>query len=94
MSETTTSSKRHTSGVLDTSVYLDVAALDPQVLPEVPEITTATLAELYQGVAVARDTTAGALRAEQVGAAVSEFEALPFDALDGMLTHRRGVRSS
>lgn len=71
---------RHPSGVLDTSVYLDLAALDPQVLPVVPEITTVTLAELYQGVALAGDASARAHRAEQVGAAVADFEALPFDA--------------
>jgi predicted nucleic acid-binding protein len=72
-------SERRESGVLDTCVYLDLGVLDPEVLPEIPEITAVTLAELYQGVALARDADSRALRAEQLGAAVADFDALPFN---------------
>ncbi|MDQ1306571.1 MAG: hypothetical protein QG671_2403 [Actinomycetota bacterium] len=72
-------SERSDSGVLDTCVYLDLGVLDPSVLPEIPEITAVTLAELYQGVALAKDADSRALRAEQLGAAVADFDALPFD---------------
>jgi hypothetical protein len=60
-------SERRESGVLDTCVYLDLGTLDPEVLPEIPEITAVTLAESYQGVALARDADSRALRAEQLG---------------------------
>lgn len=71
---------RHESGVLDTSVYVDLALLDPVQLPEVPELTAVTLAELHQGVAMAKDAGSRAVRTEQVGAAIVEFDPLPFDA--------------
>lgn len=71
---------RHESGVLDTSVYVDLALLDSVQLPEVPELTAVTLAELHQGVAMAKDAGSRAVRTEQVGAAIVEFDPLPFDA--------------
>lgn len=71
--------ERRSSGVLDTCTYLDLALVDPASLPEVPEITAITLAELSQGVAMAKDAASRAIRSEQLGAAIVEFEALPFD---------------
>ncbi|WP_249043282.1 PIN domain-containing protein [Prauserella muralis] len=53
--------------------------LDPAVLPEIPEITAITLAELHQGVAMAKDPAARAARTELLGAAIVEFEPLPFN---------------
>jgi predicted nucleic acid-binding protein len=70
---------RHESGVLDTCAYIDLGLLDPAVLPEVPELTAITLAELHQGVAMAKDAAARAVRTEKLGAAIVEFEPLPFD---------------
>ncbi|RKT56649.1 type II toxin-antitoxin system VapC family toxin [Saccharothrix australiensis] len=70
---------RHASGVLDTCAYIDLGLLDPAVLPEVPELTAITLAELHQGVAMAKDAAARAVRTEKLGAAIAEFEPLPFD---------------
>ncbi|WP_278261226.1 type II toxin-antitoxin system VapC family toxin [Nocardia sp. AG03] len=70
---------RHESGVLDTCTYLDLAELDAAHLPETPEITAITLAELNQGVAMAKDPVARAARSEQFGAAIVEFDPLPFD---------------
>jgi hypothetical protein len=70
---------RYLSGVLDTCTYLDLDALDPESLPKVPEITAITMAELHQGVTMAKDAKSRALRSEQVGAAIVEFDPLPFD---------------
>lgn len=70
---------RYESGVLDTCVYLDLHRLDPADLPEYPQITAVTMAELHQGVAMARNATTRAARLEQLDAAVTEFEPLPFD---------------
>lgn len=70
---------RPESGVLDTGVYIDLAVLDPTVLPLTPELTAITMAELHQGVAMARDAASRAARTEKLGAAIVEFEPLPFD---------------
>lgn len=70
---------RHPAGVLDTCTYLDLGDLDPLMLPEMPEITAITLAELNQGVAMAKDPVTRAARSEQLGAAIVEFDPLPFD---------------
>lgn len=70
---------RHESGVLDTSVYIDLAVLDPADLPVIPELTAITMAELHQGVAMAKDASSRAARTEKLGAAIVEFEPLPFD---------------
>jgi predicted nucleic acid-binding protein len=69
----------HESGILDTSAYIDLALLDPTVLPAVPELTAITMAELHQGVAMAKDAASRAARTEKLAAAIVEFEPLPFD---------------
>jgi toxin FitB len=71
---------RHESGVLDTSAYVDLALLDPAELPAIPELTAVTMAELHQGVAMAKDAASRAARTEKLGAAMVECEPLPFDA--------------
>ena len=70
---------RHESGVLDTSAYIDLALLDPAALPVIPQLTAITMAELHQGVAMARDAASRAARTEKLGAAIVEFEPVPFD---------------
>ncbi|TDP42425.1 type II toxin-antitoxin system VapC family toxin [Nocardia ignorata] len=72
-------SVRHPAGVLDTCAYLDLGSLEPNNLPETPEITAITLAELNQGVAMAKDPVSRAERSEHLGAAIVEFDPLPFD---------------
>lgn len=67
------------AGVLDTSAYIDLALLDPAGLPTIPELTAVTMAELHQGVAMARDAATRAARTEKLAAAMVEFEPLPFD---------------
>ncbi len=71
---------RAAGGVLDTCAYIDLDLVDPAALPTIPEITSVTLAELHQGVAMAKDAATRAARMEKLGAAVADFDALPFDA--------------
>lgn len=71
--------ERHESGVLDTCVYIDLAQHDPATLPVVPEITAITMAELHQGVAMAKTSAVRAARTEKLGAAAVDFDPLPFD---------------
>lgn len=70
---------RPACGVLDTCTYIDLDVIDPSALPAIPEITAVTLAELHQGVAMAKDAATRAARTEKLGAAVTDFDALPFD---------------
>lgn len=70
---------RNESGVLDTCAYIDLGLVDPASLPAVPEITSVTLAELHQGVTMAKDANVRAARTEVLGAALVEFDPLPFD---------------
>ncbi|WP_280666453.1 MULTISPECIES: type II toxin-antitoxin system VapC family toxin [unclassified Kitasatospora] len=65
--------------MLDTCAYIDLDLLDPDALPVIPELTAITLAELQQGVAMAKDPVARAGRIEKLGAAVADFDPLPFD---------------
>ncbi|GAA1557288.1 hypothetical protein GCM10009804_12650 [Kribbella hippodromi] len=73
-------SKDRSVGVLDTCTYIDLPILEADALPDYPELTAVTLAELHQGVAMAKDPFTRASRTEVLGAAVAEFEPLPFDA--------------
>jgi toxin FitB len=70
---------RHESGVLDTCTYIDLGRLAPADLPEVPELTAITMAELQQGVAMAKNAITRAARTELLGAAIVDFDPLPFD---------------
>jgi predicted nucleic acid-binding protein len=71
---------RHELGVLDTCVYLDLVDLDPEKLPVVHQITTVTMAELHQGIALAKNPVTKAARTEDLAAAMVDYVALPFDA--------------
>lgn len=74
------SRRRVAAGVLDTCTYIDLAEINARSLPEFPDITTVTLAELHQGVAMARDGATRAIRMETLGSAVTDFVPLPFDS--------------
>lgn len=71
--------ERHESGVLDTCAYIDLDLLAPEALPAVPEITAITMAELHQGLAMAKSAAVRAARTEKLGAAMVDFAPLPFD---------------
>ena len=66
-------------GVLDTCAYIDLLDLDTQDLPERWELTAVSLAELHQGVGMAKDPFTRAARAEVLSSAVKQFDPLPFD---------------
>ncbi len=70
---------RYEFGVLDTCTYIDLDRLDPASLPAIPEITAITMAELHQGVAMAKSASVRAERNEKLGAAIVDFDPLPFD---------------
>ncbi|MEU6143193.1 type II toxin-antitoxin system VapC family toxin [Streptomyces sp. NPDC047081] len=72
--------ERRSQGVLDTCTYIDLDLLRPEDLPATPELTAVTFAELQQGVAMAKDPASRAARMEKLGAAVADFDPLPFDA--------------
>ena len=71
--------ERHHEGVLDTCAYIDLDLLDPVTLPNFPLLTAVTLAELQQGVAMAKGPVARAERFERLTTADAEFDPLPFD---------------
>ncbi|WP_409496235.1 type II toxin-antitoxin system VapC family toxin [Amycolatopsis sp. cmx-11-12] len=71
--------ERHGTGVLDTCTYIDLGLLDASALPRVPELTAITMAELHQGVAMAKGAAVRAARTEKLGAAIVDFAPLPFD---------------
>ncbi|MCM2412459.1 type II toxin-antitoxin system VapC family toxin [Streptomyces sp. RKAG290] len=71
--------ERYGAGVLDTCTYIDLDLLSAEDLPAFPALTAVTMAELQQGVAMAGDPAGRAARMEKLGAAVADFEPLPFD---------------
>jgi predicted nucleic acid-binding protein len=71
--------ERPESGVLATCAYIDLGLLDPAGLPEIPELTAVTMSELHQGVVMVKDAASRAARTEKLGAAIVDFEPLPFD---------------
>lgn len=71
--------ERYRVGVLDTCTYIDLDLLSAEDLPAFPALTAVTMAELQQGVAMAGDAAGRAARMEKLGAAVADFEPLPFD---------------
>jgi predicted nucleic acid-binding protein len=72
-------SQRPLVGVLDTCAYIDLLDLDTKDLPERWELTAISLAELHQGVGMAKDPFTRAARAEVLSSAVRKFDPLPFD---------------
>ncbi len=67
-------------GILDTSVLIGLAGLDPEQLPAIPLITAITLAELSVGPLVAKTDDERAARQAHLQQAEADFEPLPFDA--------------
>lgn len=73
--------ERHASGVLDTSVVIDVPVIDEARLPDRATITAVTLAELLQGPHLAATPHERSVRLERLQVVVAVFRApLPFDA--------------
>lgn len=70
-----------TRGILDTSTLILLGRLqDTDTLPDEPQITTVTLAELSVGPLVATTDEERAARQAHLQQAESDFDPLPFDA--------------
>jgi len=69
------------AGLLDTRTVILLSRLrDPDALPDVPWISTITLAELSVGPLVATDDRERAARLAHLQQAEADFDPLPFDA--------------
>jgi predicted nucleic acid-binding protein len=67
-------------GLLDTSVLIELEALDPAELPEQVAVSAITMAELAAGPHATDDPAERARRQERLQRAEATFDALPFDA--------------
>ncbi|WP_233533711.1 type II toxin-antitoxin system VapC family toxin [Kitasatospora sp. SolWspMP-SS2h] len=72
-------SGRRPRGMLDTCVLIDLPSIDPESLPLEAAVSAVVLAELAQGVAMAKDPVEMMARAQRLADAEAEFAALPFD---------------
>jgi len=66
-------------GLLDTSVVIDLLAVDPSRLPAESAISTLTLAELAAGPHATRDHNERARRQQRLQWAEATFDPIPFD---------------
>lgn len=70
--------ERLRSGLLDTSVVVDLDLMDPQVLPLTVGVSAITMAELAAGPAATQDLAERARRQDRLQRAEAAFEAIPF----------------
>lgn len=71
---------RPARGVVDTSVLIDLATLDPDVLPEELAVSAISVAELAAGPHATQDVAERARRQERLQLVEATFDPLPFDA--------------
>jgi predicted nucleic acid-binding protein len=69
----------HTSGLLDTSVVIDVDRISPDSLPDQSAIAAVSLAELAAGPHATDDAEERARRQDRLQWAVATWDPLPFD---------------
>ncbi|MCT1451487.1 MULTISPECIES: type II toxin-antitoxin system VapC family toxin [unclassified Corynebacterium] len=69
----------HERGLLDTSVVLDLTAIDPNLLPNEFAICSITMAELQAGPAATADCVEQAKRISQIQRIESLIDCIPFD---------------
>lgn len=67
-------------GLVDTSVLIDIAALDPEVLPEELAVSAISVAELAAGPHATQDIAERARRQERLQLVEATFDPMPFDA--------------
>lgn len=67
-------------GLLDTSVVIDLGAIDPEQLPERISVSALTMAELAAGPHATDDPAERARRQDRLQRAETTFDPLPFDA--------------
>ena len=71
---------RHTRGLIDTSVVIDLELIDPQELPVEIAVSAVTMAELAAGPHATKVSSERARRQERLQRAEATFDALPVDA--------------
>jgi predicted nucleic acid-binding protein len=71
---------RPARGLVDTSVLIDLAVLDPDVLPEELAVSAVSVAELAAGPHATADVAERARRQERLQMVEATFDPLPFDA--------------
>lgn len=71
---------RSPRGIIDTSVLIDLEAIDPATLPSEVAVTAISMAELAAGPHAVRDAGERARRQDRLQRAEAAFDALPFDA--------------
>jgi predicted nucleic acid-binding protein len=70
---------RPARGVVDTSVLIDLAALDPDSLPEELAVSAISVAELAAGPHATQDAAERARTQERLQLVEATFDPLPFD---------------
>lgn len=70
--------ERRDRGLLDTCVVIDLPDIAPHLLPLEMAISSVVLAELAQGVAMAKDPVDTLERAQRLADAEADFDAIPF----------------
>lgn len=70
---------RHRRGILDTSVIIDLDALDPASLPAEVAVSAVSMAELAAGPHATSDVDERARRQDRLQRAEAAFDPLPFD---------------
>ncbi|MFI6153875.1 type II toxin-antitoxin system VapC family toxin [Kitasatospora sp. NPDC051170] len=71
--------EHHRRGLLDTCVVIDLPQIDPRLLPAEAAVASIVLAELSQGVAMAKDPVEMLARAQRLADVEAEFATVPFD---------------
>ena len=72
--------ERHPRGVIDTSIVIDLQAIDPELLPFEVAVSAITLAELAAGTHATSDLEERARRQDRLQRTEATFEPLPVDA--------------
>lgn len=70
---------RHARGLVDTSVVIDLDAIEPQHLPRELAVSAITLAELAAGPHATRDARERARRQDRLQRTEATFDPLPVD---------------
>ena len=71
---------RHSRGLIDTSVVIDLERIEPSDLPAEVAVSAVTMAELAAGPHASVDAAERARRQERLQRAEATFEPLPVDA--------------
>jgi predicted nucleic acid-binding protein len=70
---------RHSRGLVDTSILIDLESIDPDDLPEEIGVSAVTMAELAAGPHATADAAERARRQDRLQRAEATFDAVPVD---------------